>query len=672
MGLWFVNFALTVIEKPKGVTYYMLVVTYGIAIIISLVTDLTVKGVVKTYWGAFVDPGVLFVPIVMALVSLPVSFACFVLVKKARTINDIRQKMPLLLIVFGTFLTLSIGMVTDMIMPFVLGRVDVIRLSSSTTVIVSICAYLSVIRYNFLSMGLDQVAEDLFKYAQEGIILISGDRYITQMNDAAKKLFNLTQVSPKAWFISDILDDYCDDLDYQNHEIRVNPKGETRYLLLSQFIVRESNLVLGKLIMLRDITERKLAEESLKKSEERHRLLVETMNDGLVVLDETGVITYVNERFSEMLGYSRTEMTGRPMIIFLDQTNRIIYEERMAGGDRRGYGSFEITWTLKNDLRISTIISPMPIHDDEGRFKGSFAVITDITERKLAEDALRRAHDELELRVAARTAELAQANQHLQELDRMKSEFLSSVSHELRTPLTSILGFTKLIRKDFLNLFFPMAKGEAKIERKANAISENLEIIVREGERLTRLINDVLDLAKIESGRVVWRDSTFPVADFVYQAAQAVSGQFLTRPDLTLSVVVGEDLPYLKADRDRLEQVLINLLNNAAKFTNKGQVAVEAAAIPDGWIKVPVRDTGVGIHPGDLEKIFDQFHQVARTDTLLDKPQGTGLGLAICRHIIDHYKGRIWAESVPDQGSVFTFVLPGSSARQPATPNLTR
>ncbi|MBW1701152.1 MAG: HAMP domain-containing histidine kinase [Deltaproteobacteria bacterium] len=271
----------------------------------------------------------------------------------------------------------------------------------------------------------------------------------------------------------------------------------------------------------------------------------------------------------------------------------------------------------------------------------------------------------LEQKVEARTkdlvkkaSELEEANRRLKELDQMKSNFLSSVSHELRTPLTSVLGFAKLIRKDFAKFFVPLAQGEEKAEKKATRINENLGIIMREGERLTRLINDVLDLAKIESGRFEWRDTVFPVGEAIKQAVQAASGQFVQKPDVKFSMNIPRDLPHIKADPDRLVQVIINLLNNAAKFTEQGHVGVDAVARADGWLEVGVHDTGTGIPPDDIDKVFNKFHQVTKGDTLKDKPNGSGLGLAICRQIIERYGGRIWAESKVGKGSKFTFILP--------------
>ena len=252
---------------------------------------------------------------------------------------------------------------------------------------------------------------------------------------------------------------------------------------------------------------------------------------------------------------------------------------------------------------------------------------------------------------------LEEANVRLQELDTMKSAFLSSVSHELRTPLTSIRGFAKLIAKDFQRHFTDLAGTDSPLGDKARRIEENVNIIAQEGERLTRLINDVLDLAKIESGRLKWRDSVFSLAEVVDQSVSSLSSVLAARPAVEIVRHLSPDLPLVHADRDRMTQVFINLLDNACKFTVSGAIRVMACA-RDGWLQVAITDTGMGMHRRDLLKVFDKFHQAVSRDTLQEKPKGTGLGLAICHNIVTHYGGLIWAESEPGKGSSFIFEMP--------------
>ncbi len=282
----------------------------------------------------------------------------------------------------------------------------------------------------------------------------------------------------------------------------------------------------------------------------------------------------------------------------------------------------------------------------------------------------------LESKVAERTAELAQANLDLQEAkevadeaSRVKGAFLSTVSHELRTPLTSVLGFAKLIKKRLGDAVGPaVAPDDRKAQRALQQVNENAGIIVAEGERLTALINDVLDLAKIESGKVEWHMQPVAVGEIVQRAiaaTNALSGAkglvVHTEIDSSLSTVVG--------DPDRLIQVVINLLSNAIKFTDQGAITCGAHRV-DGAIEVRVTDTGTGLAPEDQGKVFEQFVQVG--DTLTGKPTGTGLGLPIC----EHHGGRIWVESAVGMGSTFAFTLPierpAADNRSPIAPPVRR
>jgi len=270
----------------------------------------------------------------------------------------------------------------------------------------------------------------------------------------------------------------------------------------------------------------------------------------------------------------------------------------------------------------------------------------------------------LERRVVERTAALAVAIEEAQAArvaaetaSASKSAFLSSVSHELRTPLTSVVGFSRLIRRRLDEVVFPaVAVGDAKRDRAMRQVSENLGIIVEEGERLTTLINDTLDLAKIEAGRMEWRREPVEVADVIARATSATASLLSgAGPEMIVDVEPG--LPAPIGDRDRLIQVLINLISNAVKFTPDGSITCAARLDPSGrGVLVSVTDTGLGIAPEDHARVFEQFGQAG--DTLTDKPRGTGLGLAICREIVEHHGGRLWLESDVGHGARFSFTLP--------------
>ena len=279
---------------------------------------------------------------------------------------------------------------------------------------------------------------------------------------------------------------------------------------------------------------------------------------------------------------------------------------------------------------------------------------------------------ELEERVARRTDQLAQATEEAQAarataeaMSATKSEFLANVSHELRTPLTSVVGFTKIVRKRLDEVVLPALNGarsaasspdDPKLDRAVRQVGDNLDIVVAEGERLSALINDVLDLEKIEAGRMEFRHERVDVGRVVERATAATSALFDTS-GLELRREVATDLPAVEGDPHRLVQVVINLLSNAVKFTPSGFVRVGAGAADDGaTIVVSVTDTGIGIAPEDQDRVFEQFAQAG--DTLSETPRGTGLGLSICRQIVEHHGGRIWLESEPGRGSTFSFSLP--------------
>ncbi len=250
--------------------------------------------------------------------------------------------------------------------------------------------------------------------------------------------------------------------------------------------------------------------------------------------------------------------------------------------------------------------------------------------------------EEKSIELEAATQELQEANRRLKELDRLKDEFVSTVSHELRTPLTAVRAFSEILHDN------------ADLEPEER--QKYLDIIVKETERLTRLINDVLDLAKIESGRADWFMENIDLTKVLREAVAATSQLFHEK-----SVTIVEMLPtypvQVFADRDRIIQVVINLLSNAAKFSppGKGRVAVRLY-FKERDIRVEVADNGPGIQPEDQLKIFEKFKQI--TDLRNGKPKGTGLGLAICRRIIEYHNGSIWVESLPAEGAKFTFSLP--------------
>ncbi len=244
------------------------------------------------------------------------------------------------------------------------------------------------------------------------------------------------------------------------------------------------------------------------------------------------------------------------------------------------------------------------------------------------------------------------------EVDRMKTDFISTVSHELRTPLTSVLGFAKLIQKKLDESIFPLIQtDDKKVNRSVRQVTENLEIIVSEGTRLTKLINEVLDVAKMEAGKMQWNMEPLAIIEVIDRAFSATSALF-EQKELAVIREIDADLPNIDGDKDRLIQVVINLISNAVKFTQEGGITCRVRK-DNQSIVVSIIDQGVGISESDQPKVFEKFKQVG--DTLTDKPQGTGLGLPICKEIVIHHGGNIWVESEIGKGSTFSFTLPISA-----------
>lgn len=258
-------------------------------------------------------------------------------------------------------------------------------------------------------------------------------------------------------------------------------------------------------------------------------------------------------------------------------------------------------------------------------------------------------------RLEQQNDELIKANHKLQELDGMKSDFIAALSHELRTPMTSMIGFTKIIKKKLSEVVFPQVQVKSsKVQKAIHQVDGNIDIIMIEGQRLTKLINDVLDVTKMEAGKMQYKMKALSIEHVMKRAAQNMR-PFFDAPNKQLIVTIEDGLPLIMGDEDRLLQTLINLISNGEKFTSGGSITCKAVR-KGQEILCSISDTGMGIAQFDREKIFDKFVQVG--DTLTDKPQGTGLGLAICRQIIELHGGKIWVESELGQGSVFFFTLP--------------
>lgn len=267
----------------------------------------------------------------------------------------------------------------------------------------------------------------------------------------------------------------------------------------------------------------------------------------------------------------------------------------------------------------------------------------------------------LEKQVEKRTSDLKKANiemikayNKLSELEQIKTNFVSTVSHELRTPLTSIVGFANNTQEFYKKDILPqLAADNKRLTMKSKRIEKNLIIMVSEGERLARLVNDLLDISKMEAGKIQWNITSVDINKVCHHSLSIVDG-YPKRNGVKICFDSSENVLPVKADSDRLVQVITNFMSNALKFTEKGSVTLKVEA-KNEYVKVSVIDTGIGIDKEDIKKVFDKFQQVG--ENLTDKPKGTGLGLPICKEIINHFGGDINVVSEIGKGSSFSFNL---------------
>ncbi len=386
--------------------------------------------------------------------------------------------------------------------------------------------------------------------------------------------------------------------------------------------------------------EKNAINSELHESEEKYRHLVERANDGIVILQD-GVFKYVNPSLVEMAGSSEEELLGSPFTGFVheEEIPKVAdnYRRRMAGETVQTM--YETRFKTKRGKLVDAEVNAGFI-TYQGK-PADLVIIRNITERKQIEQELQKHRERLEEMVADRTAELASANERLLELDRMKSMFLASMSHELRTPLNSIIGFSGI-------LMMGMA-GELNPEQK-----KQLEMVRSSADHLLELINDILDISKIESGKVTLSIETFNLNDIAHEVLTSI--QPLAQNKGLQLFVEGVKAIHVESDRRRIKQILMNLVGNSVKFTDKGFIKINVKSLDDHSVTVEVGDTGIGINEEEMGKLFNPFQQLDMTST--KKFEGTGLGLYLSKKILTLLHGDITVSSRYGKGSAFTFVIP--------------
>ena len=503
-----------------------------------------------------------------------------------------------------------------------------------------------------------------FEYSASGMCLTSLDGTLLRVNQAMVELFGDSKETLQRKHFNDIT--HPDDVEIGRDVVRqmmsgqvpsvsfekryVRNGGEPFWAHVTSAVLRDSSgRPLHFITEIEDITERIQAEEAVKESEARFKAVAEF--SPLAVYASSGSeqkAEYINPAFYEVFGYTIEDVptVGAWWIkAFPDET----YRQWVMAKWQKNIDDAE-----KHNTSVAALECVCACKDGsqkviswEGKNIGDqfFAFGLDLTKRKQTEDAIRQLNETLEQRIAERTSELAIARDRAESADRLKSAFLATMSHELRTPLNSIVGFTGIILQEMAG---PLNPEQHK----------QMGMVQNSARHLLALINDVLDISKIEAGQLEIRHSPFDLTHVI----EGVDKTFLPlaqKKGLTLVIHIDPKIGQIVSDQRRVEQILINLIGNAIKFTDTGRITLEAALVsaPTPAVRIQVTDTGIGITPEDMKTLFTPFQQL---DTGIARlREGTGLGLSICRKLVELLGGEIWGHSEGEgTGSTFGFWLP--------------
>ena len=418
------------------------------------------------------------------------------------------------------------------------------------------------------------------------------------------------------------------------YELTYIRKDGSRFpAVVSVTALRDSgDAIIGYLLIGTDNTARKLVEEEQKKSDQRlrdqqfyTRSLIESNIDALTMTDPAGIITDVNKQMEALTGCTRDELIGAPF------KNHFTDPDRAEAGikrvlSERSVTDYELTARDRDGKQTTVSYNATTFYDRNRTLQGVFAAARDVTEGKRVE---------MELNLAKLNAESA---------SRTKSDFLASMSHEIRTPMNALIGIADLLAKTDLT-----AEQEKYVR-----------IFRRAGDNLLNLINDILDLSKVEASQLELESAGFTLADHI-EIVMEMIGPRAREKGLVLFCDIADGLPEgLVGDSTRLRQILLNLLGNAVKFTSTGEVSLHVTHQQDiglaPALKFSVSDTGIGIPVNKLAQVFERFVQADTSTTR--RFGGSGLGLTITKRLVELMGGRIWVESEVDRGSVFSFTLP--------------
>jgi PAS domain S-box-containing protein len=599
---------------------------------------------------------------------------------------------------------------------------------------------------------------NIVETANEGIIIIDDKFKVTFANHKMTEMFGYDVEESIGRSLWDFMDDRASDVVEKNmekwaygiietYEIELTCKdGSTLWAMVNSKPLFDGNgRSIGVLAMLTDINERKKAEEKLRESEEKYRNIIETTNEGIVVIDSELKITYINKKLLEKGGYLPEEVIGRLWLDFTDEEGKIVAQQHM---NKRRQGideTYELKLMRKDGSPFWVLVSSKSLHDKDGKFAGSLSMLTDITERKKAEEKIKSlakivesSNDAIittspdgiieswnkgaeqiygylaeevlgknisilepnsckgeikyltnEIRQGKKiqsyetsrlkkdctvitvsvtlspifdqsgrfiavsciagditekkmTEKLLQEKQMAEVANSTKNDFLASISHELRTPLNSIIGFSDML--------YEQAYGNMT-EKQLSSIKN----ISQSGKHLLNLINNILDISKIEAGKMelVYKDFELIIK---LNMIRNILYPIASKKNIKIDIDVDSSLTTICADEEKFVQIMYNLVDNAIKFSYESSPVKIAARKKGDMVEITVRDTGIGIKAEDHCKLFKPFSQIHSSSPR--KTQGTGLGLSLVKQIVHLHGGYVWFRSNPGSGSIFAFVIP--------------
>ncbi|MGO9566273.1 MAG: response regulator [Desulfomonilaceae bacterium] len=491
----------------------------------------------------------------------------------------------------------------------------------------------------------------LLESAGEGIIGVNPDGKITFVNPAACRMLGYSTDEFLGQGLHSLIHYSHEDgspypredcpmyksfslgtISHIDNEVLWRKDGTSFPVAYSSNPVHKDGGVVGAVVTFRDITDRRRAEEALAESERKMRRILETANEGFWLVDNDTVSLAANPALCTILGRRQEEIVGCRIFDFVDEENRRIFLAQLEERKKGKAGAYEISLQRPDGVNVPCLFNATPFVDEKGDKKGSFALVTDITTRKQAEEEIRRAKEIAE------------------EATKAKSDFLANMSHEIRTPMNAVIGMAHLALQTELTP--KQADYVRKIQRSAHS--------------LLGIINDILDFSKIEAGKMQMESVDFSL-DEVLDNVSTVVGVKVHEKELEFLMHTPQDVPLaLVGDPLRLGQILINLCNNAVKFTQEGEIVISTKVMEKGgesvMLQFCVRDTGVGLTEEQKGKLFQAFSQADTSTTR--KYGGTGLGLTISKRLVNMMGGEIWVESEPGKGSEFIFTAKFGLARK--------